>query len=213
MASTHLPKPTSIKNQLNAEMGGSVNASVSLSPVIPASSPRPTADTNLRIDANVSIKPVVSPLSQHANVGTDPRVKTSASFDPTSSRPFKSRPRWHNPRWIKYKLPDGTVYYHHPTRRVTADVDLSSDSILGIITAFLERQDGGSVSPEVELWIRWGRKSTRDLFMPMGYWVDHRKRVVQSCENTMIRNMKGKNAMADDCEWYIYISLAVLKCR
>ena len=58
----------------------------------------------------------------------------------------------------------------------------------------------------VELWIRWGRKSTRDLFVPAGYWVDHRKRVVQSCgENSMDRNTKGKNAMADDREWYIYI--------
>jgi hypothetical protein len=225
MTSTHLPRPPSIPNQLNAETGGAsvsrspvvpvspqcpnpdtgpVNSSVPLSPVVPASSQYLNADTGGPVNTDVSLSPVVSTSSQHPNADTGRRVNASASLGPTSSRRPESRPRWYNLGWIKYKLPIGTVYYYHPTRRVTADVDLLSDNILEIVTAFLERQDGGSASRGMELWIRWGPKSSQDLFTPMGHWVDHRKRAVESCANKMNRNTKGKSAVADDREWYKY---------
>ena len=45
----------------------------------------------------------------------------------------------HDLRWIEYQPPDGTVYYVHPTRRVTTDVDLRIDSVLDIVMEYINR--------------------------------------------------------------------------
>jgi hypothetical protein len=72
-----------------------------------------------------------------------------------------SGPRLHDLGWIEYQLPDGTVYYVHPTRRVTPDVDMRVDRVLDIVTAYLERKKDGSVPQRMELWVREGHKSSR----------------------------------------------------
>jgi hypothetical protein len=140
----------------------------------------------------------------------------SVSIPPPSAAPVSSvwpapssggGPRLHELGWIEYQLPDGTVYYVHPTRRVTTDVDLRIESILDIVTAFLERQKDGIVQQGMELWIREGQtqkfKSRQGILVPMRCWVDHRKRAVQFDHvNEANGNARGKNVVADDRKWY-----------
>jgi hypothetical protein len=104
-------------------------------------------------------------------------------------------PRLHHLGWIEYALPDATVYYSHPTLRVTTDVDIRSITKLDAVTAYLEHRrlhDGAGIPPGFELWLREGdsvdgkgmRKKrglgkTRE-FVPIRSWVDHKKRIVTS---------------------------------
>jgi hypothetical protein len=80
---------------------------------------------------------------------------------PTSSvwptRASGSGPRLHDLGWIEYQLPDGTVYYVHPTRRVTTDVDLRIDSVLDIVTEYINRLRDGSAPQGMEMWVREGQ--------------------------------------------------------
>lgn len=96
------------------------------------------------------------------------------------------------------------MYYVHPTRRVTTDVDLRTDSILDIVTAYLERQKDGSVPQGTELWVREVQKSRskHGLLVPMRWWVDHRKRLVQLDRVSEVNgSAKGKkNVEVDDRE-------------
>jgi hypothetical protein len=80
---------------------------------------------------------------------------------PTSSvwptRASGSGPRLHDLGWIEYQLPDGTVYYVHPTRRVMTDVDLRIDSVLDIVTEYINRLRDGSAPQGMEMWVREGQ--------------------------------------------------------
>ncbi|KAJ4490026.1 hypothetical protein J3R30DRAFT_3653508 [Lentinula aciculospora] len=102
-------------------------------------------------------------------------------------------PRLHHLGWIEYALPDSTVYYSHPTLRVTTDIDLRSITKLDAVTTYLEHRrvhDGAGTPPGFELWLREGNltegKSIRKKrglgktkeFVPVRYWVDHKKRLV-----------------------------------
>jgi hypothetical protein len=118
-----------------------------------------------------------------------------------------SGPRLHDLGWIEYQLPDGTIYYVHPTRHVTTDVDLRVDKVLDIVTAYLEQQKDGNVPQGMELWVREGQaqrlKSTQGVLVLVRCWVDHMKRVVQFDHvNEASGSAKGKNVEADDRECY-----------
>ena len=140
------------------------------------------------------------------NVGASSPTNTSVPLIPVvpaSFQQLESEPCLYNLGWMKHRLPDGTVYFTHPNRRITIDVDLLTDNMHKTITAFPERQNDGD---GMELWIRQGSESNQDFFVPIGYWVDHKKRVVQVVhENEMNQNMEGNNIVADDCKWHIHI--------
>jgi hypothetical protein len=97
-------------------------------------------------------------------------------------------------------------------------VDLRVESILDIITAFLERQKDGSVQQGMELWIREGQaqksRSRQGVLVPVRCWVDHRKRVVQFDHAIEANgNAKGKHVEAEDREWWNnFLGLTVLMC-
>lgn len=94
--------------------------------------------------------------------------------------------RLHELGWLEYVLPDATLYYVHPTLRVTTDIDLRVPKNLDAVTSYLDRQkDSGerSTGPGMELWLREevtkkGPKRRGDWFNPVKAWVDHRKRSV-----------------------------------
>ena len=125
----------------------------------------------------------------------------------------------HDLGWIEYQLPDGTVYYVHPTRRVTTDVDLRVDTVLDIVAAYLERQKDGNVPQGMEMWVREGHaqksRSRQSGLVPVRCWVDHRKRVVQfDRANEANGSTMGKNVETDDREYmnHEHCGLAVLMC-
>ena len=144
-------------------------------------------------------------INNQLNVDASSPTNTSVPLSPVVPASFhqlESGPCLYNLGWMKYKLPDGTVYFTHPNRRITVDVDLLTDNMHKNVTAFSERHNDGSVPLGMELWIRQGSESNQDFFVPIGYWVDHRRRVVQLlCENEMNQNTKGKNTVADDRKW------------
>ncbi|RDB19890.1 hypothetical protein Hypma_013085 [Hypsizygus marmoreus] len=112
-----------------------------------------------------------------------------------------SGPRLHDFGWIEYQLPDGTMYYVHPTRHVTTDIDLREDKKLDALTAYLEhRKDGAGAPAGVELWLREPVSPKRG-FVPARFWVDHRQKILthdQSSEANGSAATAKKAAAAED---------------
>ncbi|KAG5339845.1 hypothetical protein C0989_003302 [Termitomyces sp. Mn162] len=105
--------------------------------------------------------------------------------------------------WIEYQLPDRTVYYVHPTRRVTADIDLRDEKRLDAINIYFERHgDGVSAPVGMELWlledgVHNGRRPFRP---PRRFLVNHNLRMV-TYDQTLVNGESGgrsRKAMEDD---------------
>ncbi|CAA7259460.1 unnamed protein product [Cyclocybe aegerita] len=103
-----------------------------------------------------------------------------------------SHPRLHELGWLEYHLPDGTVYYVHPTRRITTDINLRSERLLDAVSSWLDERRDESPNIGVECWLKevkdpkkgskggWGRKSGKDEAPVVleRYLVDHHVRTV-----------------------------------
>jgi hypothetical protein len=89
----------------------------------------------------------------------------------------------------------------HPTRRVTTDVGLRIDSVLNIVTEYINRLRDGSAPQGMEMWVREGQaqksKSKHGFFVPTRCWVGHRKRVVQF-DNMPAANGSAKGKGKED---------------
>ncbi|KAG5642968.1 hypothetical protein DXG03_001816 [Asterophora parasitica] len=119
--------------------------------------------------------------------------------------PTTTAPKLHDLGWIEYQLPDGTVYYVHPTRRVTANIDLRDDTKLDAVTAYFGVQghtDGAGAPAGVELWLREDElQRTHGGFRPVRFWVNHLQRTVardQPAVNGDAAGKKKKRAVEDD---------------
>jgi hypothetical protein len=133
-----------------------------------------------------------APAGSSVNVCISPTTRVPAS-SVQSARSSGIGPRLHDLGWIEYHLPDETVYYVHPTRRMITDVDLRIDSTLDVVTTFLKRKDG-NLPKGTELWIREGPRSKQGFVVPSGWRVDHMKQVVHfDCANEASGNAKRKN--------------------
>ncbi|KAG6871670.1 hypothetical protein C0995_001613 [Termitomyces sp. Mi166 len=81
-------------------------------------------------------------------------------------------PRLRDFGWIE----DSTIYYVHPTRRVTADIDLRDERQLDAINAYFERHGEGASAPAgLELWfgedgVNDGRRPFRP---PLRFLINH----------------------------------------
>ncbi|KAJ3505857.1 hypothetical protein NLJ89_g7196 [Agrocybe chaxingu] len=103
-----------------------------------------------------------------------------------------SHPRLHELGWLEYHLPDGTVYYVHPTRRITTDINLRSERLLDAVSSWLDERRDESPNVGVECWLKevkdpkkasksgWGRKSgnSEAPVVLERYLVDHHVRTV-----------------------------------
>lgn len=127
---------------------------------------------------------------------------------PTSTWPAQAAydgPRLREFGWIEYHLPDGTVYYVHPTRRVTADIDLRDERRLDAITMYFERhRDGTSAPAGMELWLVEDGASDRrrPLRPPLRFLVNHSLQMVaydQSSTNAGT-SRRAKKTLEDDRE-------------
>ncbi|KAI3614483.1 hypothetical protein WG66_009710 [Moniliophthora roreri] len=129
-----------------------------------------------------------------------PRLNISPMASMNGNQPPSASggPLLHQKGWIEYGLPDGLRYYVHPTLRVTTDIDLRNVVKLEAITKFLELRRGDISGFEGapagwELWLREGpvdkkKKKTKgrgrgkdkaeDEFIPLKFWVDHKRRTV-----------------------------------
>ncbi|KAG6809030.1 hypothetical protein H0H92_001884 [Tricholoma furcatifolium] len=83
--------------------------------------------------------------------------------------------------WIRYDLPDYTVYYVLPTRRMVVDIDLRDKGNFEFISEYLESHaDTTDAPPGSELWlIQDGEPNDRSASrLPLRLLVNHRQRTV-----------------------------------
>lgn len=112
----------------------------------------------------------------------------------------------HELGWLEYALPDGTVYYVHPTRKITTDAGLRVDYVLDAVEVWCERHSDEARDVGVECWLREvdpkeaakkaaaakGKSSAAKGKAKKGesppvfferYWVDHHARTVVKAED------------------------------
>jgi hypothetical protein len=104
--------------------------------------------------------------------------------------------------WRHITLPDNSVYFYHPTRRVTTDIDLRTPAKLDAITAYLEGHsiDESFVPPEG--WESWlvdsnvGKKHPT----PISSWVNHSERILTFASPSLpqSREVSSSKTMDDD---------------
>jgi hypothetical protein len=124
----------------------------------------------------VSISPPVYSASQSITFN-----ENANSSDPNPS----AHPRLHTLGWLEYHLPDGTVYYVHPTAKVTTEINLRSERMLTGVERFLadysEDQSGSAMEGTLdfcsEIWLR-DVGTVRTGLVLERWWVDHRLRTV-----------------------------------
>lgn len=86
--------------------------------------------------------------------------------------------------WIKYLLPDGTVYYVHPKSRVTTEINLKSERMLTEVERFLVDHDkdhsgAGNAMETGEMWLRDVGTAKSGMLLER-WWVDHTAKTVVS---------------------------------
>ncbi|KAG6807740.1 hypothetical protein H0H92_006516, partial [Tricholoma furcatifolium] len=144
-------------------------------------------------------------VSQHGQA-TPPPMSMPMPHVPFPSAwpaPETHAPRLHDFGWIEYQLPDSTVYYVHPTRRVTADIDLRDERRLEFINGYFESHRDGTGAPAgTELWLlQDGEPNGRKVFRPpVRLLVNHRQRMVtvdQFASNGRAGS-KSKTGVEDD---------------
>ena len=97
-----------------------------------------------------------------------------------------AHPRLHDLGWLEYHLPDGTVYYVHPTNRMTTEINLRNERMLSGVESFLadhsSKDQSGTGGMEgtasgCETWLRDVGTAKSGLVLER-WWVDHRLRTV-----------------------------------
>ena len=147
---------------------------------------------------HVSILPFVHSASQST---------TSNNGNANSWHPHNhgAHPRLHTLGWLEYHLPDGTVYYVHPTYRVTTEINLRSERMLTGVERFLadysKDQSGsameGTLASGGEIWLRDVGTGTSGLVFKLErWWVDHRLRTVMIGADEHEHTRKGSKGKA-----------------
>ncbi|KAH9482108.1 hypothetical protein JR316_0004203 [Psilocybe cubensis] len=147
--------------------------------------------------------------ANHASISPLAAPSTSWDLINSSKRNYGAcdQLKLHELGWLEYSLPDGTVYYVHPTRKVTTDVNLRSETLLEAVELWLDERKGRDGDNEnlagIEAWLREvknvGKKKTGGVqvqapvrksgasgkgkggsltFYFERYWVDHNVRTV-----------------------------------
>ena len=147
-----------------------------------------------------------SPKTAYLNPPSNPTPHIGTDSPSSSARPLGSSARTLQssiPRrlrklgWTEYRLPDNTVYYVHPTRRITTDIDMREDKMLDRAVALLKRK---VVPPGLELWFR-EREHTKKAFFARMFWVDHGRRTVVHHQGP--RHGGWAETANDDCKGLI----------
>ena len=110
-----------------------------------------------------------------------------------------AHPRLYTLGWQEYHLTDGTVYYVHPTNKVTTDINLRSERMLTGVERFLDDcsskdQSGsameGTLDPGDEIWLRDVGTAKSGLVLER-WWVYHQSRKVVIGQDDNEHDRKG----------------------
>lgn len=121
--------------------------------------------------------------------GSDENVISWSPYSVSSDKLEKL----HNIGWLEYHFPNGNLYYFHPQRKISTEVDLTNDSFLDLVEDFWQEQGmdmcsrlglrrnpkfGGAlnVSIEDEIWLKDVGLSSKMMFEM--WLVDHVARTV-----------------------------------
>ena len=164
----------------------------------------------------MSISPPVYSISQ----------STTSDGNADSWHPHPAaHPRLHILGWREHCLPDGTVYYVHPTNRVTTEINLRNERMLTSVERFLADYSDDQSSSAMEgtpasggeIWLRDVGTANSGLVLEK-WWVDHqlRKVVVGGDENEHAweRSGKGKakkGGVEEDREFCFCFAYMLLK--
>ena len=83
--------------------------------------------------------------------------------------------------WRHITLPDNSVYFHHPTLRVTTDIDLRTPSKLDAVTSYLQENsiDESFLPPEGwESWLVDSNVRKKHSPKPISSWVNHAEKIL-----------------------------------
>ena len=142
----------------------------------------------------VSISPLVYSASQSTT--------SNGNANSWHPHPPGAHPRLRTLGWLEYHLPDGTVYYVHPTNRVTTEINLRSEKMLTDVERFLadcrsKDQSGsgsammeGTLTSGGEIWLRDVGTAKSGLVLER-WWVDHRSRTVVMSGDEHEHDRKG----------------------
>ncbi|KAG6809628.1 hypothetical protein H0H92_015483 [Tricholoma furcatifolium] len=160
-----------------------------------------TAFTLPRSSASSQIVSVEPGSGKASLEGPNPTIITFATSD--TSDVTQAGPDLHEFGWIEYRLSDDTVYYVHPTRRVTADIDLRDKGNLAVLHWYFESHTDGTSAPAgTELWLvqggepKVGGQASKSL--PVRLLVDHRQRMVTVDQFVYAKAVPGTKVGEDD---------------
>jgi len=127
---------------------------------------RPLLPKPAHLDASASAK----------NVGSG-QVALSYPLNPweTARTPFQSL------GWRHITLPDNSVYFYHPTLRVTTDIDLRTPNKLDAVTSYLQENsiDESFLPPEGwESWLVDSNVGKKYNLKPISSWVNHAEKIL-----------------------------------
>lgn len=104
--------------------------------------------------------------------------------------------------WRHITLPDNSVYFYHPTLRVTTDVDLRIPNKLDSITSYLQENSIDESFLPPEGWESWlvdssvGKKANPK---PISSWVNHAERILTFASPSLSQSREvGSSRMLDD---------------
>lgn len=83
--------------------------------------------------------------------------------------------------WRHITLPDNSVYFYHPTLRVTTDIDLRIPNKLDAVTSYLQENsiDESFLPPEGwESWLVDSNVGKKHGLKPISSWVNHAEKIL-----------------------------------
>ena len=83
--------------------------------------------------------------------------------------------------WRHITLPDNSVYFYHPTLRVTTDIDLRTPNKLDAVTSYLQENsiDESFLPPEGwESWLVDSNVGKKHNLKPISSWVNHAEKIL-----------------------------------
>jgi len=118
--------------------------------------------------------------------------------------------------WRHITLPDNSVYFYHPTLRVTTDIDLRLPSKLDAVTSYLQENsiDESFLPPEGwESWLVDSNVGKKHNPKPISSWVNHAGKILSFASPSLPQSHEvGTARMLDDDRMLISCFVCTAGC-
>ena len=103
--------------------------------------------------------------------------------------------------WRHITLPDNSVYFYHPSLRVTTDIDLRTPTKLDAVTSYLQENsiDESFLPPEGwESWLVDSNVGKKHGPKPISSWVNHAEKILTFASPSLPQSREISTAKALD---------------